>query len=83
MNRSLGLGSGANGGHLVRSVPEGSVGERLELLETGGLPEGQMDTRRERRWKVMQWGESRERDHGENMESRIEACLEEQPLGDV
>ena len=83
MNRSLGLGSGANGGHLERSVPEGSVGERSELLETGGLPEGQMDARRERGWKVMQWEESRERDREENMENRIEACLEEQPLGGV
>jgi hypothetical protein len=81
MDRSLGYG--ANGGRLLRSVPEGSAGERLELLETGGLLEDQMDARRERGWKGMRWGESRERDHGENMENRIEACLEERPLGDV
>jgi hypothetical protein len=81
MNRSLGCG--ATGGHLVRSVLEGSVGERLELLEIGGQPEGHMDARRERGWKGMQWGVSRERDHGEKMENPTEGCLEEQPSGVV
>jgi hypothetical protein len=81
MNRSLGCG--ANGGHRVRSVPEGSVGEKWELLEIEGRREGQMDARREGGWKGMQWGVSRERDHGENMENPIEGCLEEQPSGVV
>ncbi len=45
MKRSLGCG--ANGGPLLRSVPGGNVGEILELLETGGHPEGQMDAWRE------------------------------------
>ena len=31
----------------------------------------------------MQWGVSRERDHGEKMGSPIEACSEEWPLGDT
>lgn len=38
---------GENGGHLMRSVPEGSVGDRLELLETGSHLRGQMDAWRE------------------------------------
>lgn len=31
----------------MRSVPEGSVGDRLELLETGSHPRGQPDAWRE------------------------------------
>ena len=31
----------------MRSVPEGSVGDRLELLETESQPRGQMDAWRE------------------------------------
>jgi hypothetical protein len=33
----------ANGGHLMRSDLEESVGERLELLKIGSQPKGQMD----------------------------------------
>ena len=59
----------------VTRVPDGSVGEKLELPGTRGRPECQMDARRERGWRGTQWGGSREGDRGENMKDRIEACL--------
>jgi len=45
MKRSFGRGE--NGGHLKRSVPEGSVEDRLELLETGSHTRSQMVAWRE------------------------------------
>jgi len=77
-------GREASGGHLARNALGASAGERWVLLGIGGQSEGQMGAWRERRWKGMQWEESREGDRGETIGNPIvEAWVAEQLLGVV